>query len=83
MQESDETLGGIQESVSDPSGRFFEEDGLLFKKWEPPATRQLGSGETVDQLILPKECRPLALKLAHSLPLAGRLGRKKTLARLS
>ena len=83
MQESDETLEGVRESVSDPSGRFFEEDGLLFKKWEPPATQQLGSGETVDQLILPKECRPLALKLTHSLLLAGHLERKKTLARLS
>ena len=35
------------------------------------------------QLILPTDCRHSALELAHSIPLSGHLGRKKTYARLA
>ena len=35
------------------------------------------------QLVLPKDCRQRVLQLAHSVPLAGHLGKKKTTARVS
>ena len=32
----------------------------------------------VEQLVLPKQCRETVLMLAHTIPLAGHLGRDKT-----
>jgi len=32
----------------------------------------------VEQLVLPKSCRSIVLKVAHSIPLGGHLGRNKT-----
>ena len=36
----------------------------------------------VDQIVLPKQCRREVLQLAHSIPLGGHLGKKKTAARV-
>ena len=36
----------------------------------------------VEQLVLQKQCKKTVLKLAHSIPLAGHLGRDKTMKRL-
>ena len=83
LQESDGTLDQVRELAKDPEQPFFVEDGLLYRKWEPRAWQGQDASEAVFQLILPKDCRPLALKLAHSVPLSGHLGRKKTMARLS
>ena len=80
MQESDETLADVRVKVNQSSQPFFKEEGLLYRKWEP---RGKDESETVIQLVLPKDCRQKALELAHSIPLAGHLGRKKTFSRLS
>ena len=80
MQETDETLEVARDGVNQPTKPFFKEEDLLYWKWE---TRDKEETEPVTQLVLPKECRQKALGLAHSIPLAGHLGRKKTYARLA
>ena len=37
---------------------------------------------TVEQLVLPKKCRRKVMEMAHSIPLAGHLGKKKTTDRV-
>ena len=39
-------------------------------------------GERVEQLVLPRQCRKTVLTMAHSIPLAGNLGRRKTADRI-
>ena len=81
LQESDSTLDHAR-SVADgaptpASGeRFFRRDGVLYRRYSPPG------GEEVEQLVLPMPCRPTVLRLAHNIPLAGHLGRKKTTDRI-
>ena len=77
MQETDETLEVARDGVNQPTKPFFKEEDLLYRKWEPRDKEEI---EPVTQLVLPKECRQKALRLAHSIPLAGHLGRKKTYA---
>ena len=76
MQETDDTLEVARDGVDQPSKPFFKEEGLLYRKWEP---RDKGEAEPVIHLVLPKGCRQKALGLAHSIPLAGHLGRKRTM----
>lgn len=83
LQETDDTLDWVCELARDPAQPFFYEEGLLYRKWEPRALCGQGTSEAVAQLILPKACRPLALELAHLVPLSGHLGWKKTVAQLS
>ena len=79
LQENDETLAPVRRSLKRPEeaqrGDFYEEDGLIYRKWIP---RGRDSEMAVEQLVLPKECRSSVLMMAHSIPLSGHLGRKKT-----
>ena len=59
------------------SNNYLWEDGLLYRKWQPDA-----NSEEVLQLVLPRKYRETVLKVAHSIPLAGHLGRKKTTSRI-
>ena len=52
--------------------------GVLCRRWRPVKK----PAEACDQIVLPKECRARALHLAHDVPMAGHLGRDRTLARL-
>ena len=36
----------------------------------------------VEQLVLPKKCRPMVLQLAHDIPLASHMGKNKTAQRV-
>ena len=38
----------------------------------------MGEGKAREQLVLPKLCRAMVLRVAHSIPLAGHLGMNKT-----
>lgn len=38
--------------------------------------------ETIEQLVLPLQCRKAVLKLAHEIPRAGHMGRRKTAQRI-
>ena len=53
------------------------EDELLYQVAERD-----GTGECERQLVLPRMYREMALRTAHSVPMAGHLGRKKTTNRL-
>ena len=51
---------------------------MLCRRWRPVKK----PAEACDQIVLLKECRARALHLAHDVPMAGHLGRDRTLARL-
>ena len=59
---------------------FFRRDGLLYRRYQPPGTS--GVDDTTEQLVLLLQCRPAVLQLAHDIPLAGHLGRRKTTSRI-
>ena len=59
---------------------FFQKDGLVYRRWTPP-----GRGKEdmeIEQLVLPLQCRQTVLHMAHSIPLAGHLGKDKTARRI-
>ena len=58
---------------------FFEEDGLLYRRWTPPGR---DDSMEVKQLVLPKRCWKTVLQLAHEIPLAGHMGKGKTTQRV-
>ena len=58
-------------------GLFFRQNGLLYRHWVP---RGQPEEAAVDQIVLPKQCRREVLQLAHTVPLGGHLGKKKTTA---
>ena len=80
MQLEDETLDKIRKYVkgeipTPPGVQFTEKSGLLY--------RACGARQKFEeQLILPVPCREKVLKLAHTIPLAGHLGQKKTANRI-
>ena len=81
LQKDDPTLKQAWETVDKPSlkGTFVIRDGLLYRMWEPPGQ---GTDAAIEQLVLPQQCRGTVLKLGHSIPLAGHMGRSKTARRL-
>ena len=76
-QESDSTLDIIRKSVHNGDKQYLMEDELLYQVAERD-----GTGECARQLVLPRIYREMALRTAHSVPIAGHLGRKKTMNRL-
>ena len=58
--------------------RVVQKEGILLRKWR---RRDLKEPEVL-QLVLPKEYRTPVLKLAHSVPISGHLGREKTMQRI-
>ena len=84
MQLEDETLDKIRKYVkgeipTPPGIQFSEKSGLLYRVC---GTRQKFEDEDLEQLILPVPCREKVLKLAHTIPLAGHFGQKKTANRI-
>lgn len=69
----------VDDSIRRLSERPFitEPDGLLFRQWTP----RHRSGTCIKQLVLPHNCREQVLKLAHPVPSAGHLGRKKNISK--
>ena len=84
LQEQDSTLQAVREAAQgtgSTAGRvFFVRDGLIYRRYVPPGG---GDEEAVDQLVLPTQCRETVLELAHSIPLAGHLGKAKTTRRVT
>ena len=78
-------LVAVREAVSgaedDRSSNYFKKDGLLYHRRKHAAG---GGGEdsAVEQLVLPKKFRKAVLNLAHSVPTAGHLGKRKTADRI-
>ena len=86
-QEADPTLTAAREASGTVEGkgngdrvsRYYRRNGLLYH--QAPA----GNGnevEGVEQLVLPRQCRKTVLTTAHSIPLAGHLGKRKTADRI-
>ena len=50
----------------------------MYRLWE----RVKEKGRVMEQLVLPRECREGVLRLAYTVPLAGHLGRNKTMQRV-
>ena len=59
---------------------FQVQDDLLYRHWRP-ALRE-DSLQDQFQLVLPVKCRQRVMEIAHSIPMAGHLGRDKTVARI-
>ena len=84
-QERDPTLtkawGLAQQGKTEPTvgegAHFYLQDGLLFQHWHPRG-KQGSDVQACEQLVLPKQCRSLVLRLAHDVPLAGHPGVAKT-----
>ena len=74
LQETDDTLEGVVEG-----DRVFRRNGVLYRRWVP---RGQPEEAVTEQLVLPKQCRRTVLQLAHSIPLGGHLGKKKTADRV-
>ena len=45
--------------------------------------RKKHSKETIEKLVLPKQCHQIVCKLAHTIPLAGHLGKGKVVKRIT
>ena len=82
LQAADVTLEAVRRAADgEPSSAgvvFFRDKGLLYRSWNPPGRDE----ETVQQLVLPLTCRQAVLHIAHTIPLAGHLGRDKTTQRI-
>ena len=83
LQKGDLEIGSLYEqaqergilaptSAENQECRYYRLNGVLHRK------HGLGA-----QLVVPKKVRELVLKLGHSIPWAGHLGRQKTLSRIS
>ena len=81
----DPKLGEIRVAVktreSTEGVGFFYKEGLLCRRWIP---MRFGRGELTRRdkesiaVVLPVKCRRKVMEMAHSIPLAGHLGKKKT-----
>ena len=60
---------------------FFYRDGLLHRHWQPEGS-QPGDVRSVEQLVLPRPCCGVVLRLGHDVPMAGHLGIRKTRSRI-
>ena len=86
LQENDSTLEPIRKLVRESTttgntGKFFQRKGLIYRQWRPKDNHEDDSG-SIEQLVIPRKCRKVALELAHDVPIGGHLGSKKTLDRL-
>ena len=79
LQREDKTLKDIRDVAADAvlekEAEFFHRDGTYYRN-------QKLKGEIVEQLVLPEACRDPVLHMAHAIPMAGHLGRKKTTERV-
>ena len=74
LQESD---GSLQQARMIADGmtsamageKFFRCDGVLYRRFTPPGTDD--DVHDIEQLVLPTQCRPAVLQLAHNIPMAG------------
>ncbi|KAL5516832.1 hypothetical protein EMCRGX_G002255 [Ephydatia muelleri] len=58
---------------------FYEENGMLYRHWQPLSD---GEGLAIEQLVLPVAVRRTVMTVAHEIPLAGHMGKKRTVQRV-
>ena len=81
LQVTDPSLESIWKNVQEGSSSgpgFFQRDGLLYRI---PSGRDKRATD-IEQLVLPVQCREPVMRIAHSVPMAGHLGRDKTTQRI-
>ena len=82
LQQQDPSLVAIREAAKGKPSMagvgFFERDGLVYRRWIPRGRPQ----EEIEQLVVPAKGRPELLRIAHTVPLAGHMGKEKTAQRL-
>ena len=82
QQSEDPTLSCVYKLVHHPdkvksqSVVFFQRNNVYYRNWSPrdPGRKEFG----VTQLVVPKKCRGLVLKLTPDIPWSGHLGIEKT-----
>ena len=82
QQAADETLHAAREVAlgkkdTSAGGGFYYKDGLLYRRWVGNEKEGI-----VEQLVLPHGCRSAVMAIAHSVPLGGHLGKRKTTQRV-
>ena len=85
LQETDPSLEVVRNAVDKKESAtgvsFGIKDGLMYR-----VVMMLLGGDSEpyarDQLVLPSRCRSVVMELAHSIPLAGHLGKNKTTDRV-
>ena len=82
LQDKDTSLQRIREIADGvPSAaageEYFRREGLVYRLYRPPGADD-DDARTFEQLVLPTVCRKAVLQLAHDIPMAGHLGKKKT-----
>ena len=85
LQDNDESLSGQRMRADGAPGaamgeKFFHENVLIYRCYSPPGSDN--NVYRITQLVLPMQLCPVVLKLAHDIPLAGHLSRKKTTDRI-
>ena len=82
LQETDRTPEIIRRAVvekqSENGVSFVEKEGLIYRVVRAPLGWDGGELYTREQLVLLVQCRRMVMELAHSIPLAGHLGKHKT-----
>ena len=84
LQQNDISLSKVRQSANcdvdcTTDKSYYWHDGLLYRRWKPHGQ---DTEIVVNPLILPEQCRGKVLSLAHSIPLAGHLGKEKTRQRI-
>ena len=85
LQHDDDSLCQQREIAEGASSaaageNFFYRDGLLYRQYSPPGVNN--SAHDIEQLVVPAQLRPPILRLAHNIPMAGHLVKKKTADRI-
>ena len=85
MQEADPTLKTLRNTVGKDQSKdgvnFKLRNGRLLYRVVVPLGKGTDAVEAREQLVLPVNCRRVVMELAHSIPLAGHLGKHKTVDR--
>ena len=84
LQQTDVTLSKVRQTAnndvaSSTDKPYYWKDNLLYRQWRPHGD---AADVVVNQIVLPQQCREKVLSLAHSIPLAGHLGKEKTRKRI-
>ena len=82
MQEVDETLMAVRELRGHPVQQELASSSEADSSIDGGHLLALMQEMAVEQLILPKQCCKTVLHLAHTIPLAGHMGRDKTTRRI-
>ena len=84
LQLNDITLSKVRQTANNDVASsidkpYYWQDGLLYHQWRPYGDE---TDIVVNQIVLPQQCRERVLSLAHSIPMAGHLGKEKTRKRI-